>query len=81
MIVRFKSKGKWVSSGCDRQGWRHVTVEGHLHSGLEGILVLPFVDEDQVIRQGRTCKLSELSSNAALSKDPDTPRGTVYTTI
>ena len=45
---------------------RNATVDGRLLSGLEGVMVAPLVDEDQVIGQGCTCKPS--SKNIQLDK-------------
>ena len=47
-----------VSGGCDSRGFVPRTVDEHLRRGLERIVVVPLVDEDQVIWQECIYKLS-----------------------
>ena len=51
VIASFNSGRKRVSGGCDSRGFAPRTVDEHLLRGLEGIVVIPLVDENQVIRQ------------------------------
>ena len=43
--------------GATSKSRRHATDNRHLLSGLEGVMVTPFMDEDQVTGQRCTCKL------------------------